>query len=105
MKWIVRYLAVHCIAWLDVIYFALPGLRPPFRFVHAKDEKPQGEGVFGDERNPQNVGDIRPLEKKPEAVDPISYSGKHHQHAEKPWQKFRLENERPGQRTEYAKEH
>src|SRR6266487_6860461 len=84
---------------------ALAGLRPPFRSVHAKDEKPQGERVFGDEGDPQNVGDLRPLEEKPEAVDPIGYSGKHHQDAEKPRQELRLENERPNQRAEYAKEH
>ena len=33
----------------------------------------------------QNVGDLQPLEEKPEAVDPIGHSRKHHQHAEKPW--------------------
>ena len=91
--------------WLDVISVALAGLHPPFRFVHAEDEKPQGERVFGDEGDPQNVGEIRPLEEKPEAVDPIDHSGKHHQQAEQPRQELRLENERPNQRAEYAKEY
>src|SRR5216110_1068220 len=83
---------------------ALAGLRSPFRFVH-ENEKPQGERVFGDEGDPYNVGDLRPLEEKPEAVDPIGHSGKHHQQAEQPRQELRLENERPNQSTEYAKEH
>src|SRR6267154_6222674 len=55
--------------------------------------------------DPQNVGDLRPLEEKPQAVDPIGHSDKHHQHAEKPRQELRLENKRPNQRAEYAKEH
>src|SRR6266446_1924150 len=41
-----------------------------------------------------NIGDLRPLEEKPEAVDPIGHSGKHHQQAEKPGQELRLESER-----------
>ena len=57
-----------------------------------------------DEGDPQNVGDFRPLEEKPEAVDPVGYAGKRHQRAEKPGQELRLENERPDQCAEYAKE-
>jgi hypothetical protein len=32
----------------------LAGLRSPFCFVYAEDEKPQGEQVFSDERDAQN---------------------------------------------------
>jgi hypothetical protein len=66
----------------------------PFRLIHTDNKEPQSQRQFGDKGDPWKIRD-RQCEEEPEAVDPVSHAGSHHQQAENCRKKLRPKDEEP----------
>src|SRR5437870_3339440 len=95
-RWLHRLVRCHLVSpWLACArHFA--SLTPTTRSHKASDNS----AMSG---NPLKIRD-RQCEEEPEAVDPVSHAGGHHQQAENCRKKLRPEDEPPNQRAEHAKE-